>query len=55
MIIDGHSDLHNGSNNLDDGGNESDGYDSLPFLRTFFSPAELDGDFPKTDLGVDIE
>jgi hypothetical protein len=52
MIIDGHSDLHDGSNDLDDSGDESDGYDSL---RILFSPAELDGDFSETDLGVDIK
>jgi hypothetical protein len=55
MIIDGYSDLHNGSNNLDDSDNKSDGHDSLSFLRTLFSPAELGGDFLKTDLGVDIK
>jgi hypothetical protein len=52
IIIDGHSDLYNGSNDLDDGGDKSDGYDSL---HNLFFPAELDGDFSETDLSVDTE
>jgi hypothetical protein len=55
MIIDGHSDPHDGSNDLDDSGDESDGHDSLPSLRTLFSPAELGGDSPETDLDVGTE
>jgi hypothetical protein len=52
MITDGQNDLHDGSNDLDDSDNKSDSYNSL---RNLFSPAELNGDFLKTDLNVDIK
>jgi hypothetical protein len=51
-IIDGHSDPYDGSNDLDNGGDESDGHDSS---RSLFSPAELDGDSSETNLGLDTE
>jgi len=55
IIIDGYSDLYNGSNDLDDSGNKSDSHNSLSFLRILFFPVELGGDFPETDLNVGIK
>jgi hypothetical protein len=52
MIIDSYSDLYNGSNDLDDSGDKNDSHDSL---RTLFSPAELGGNSPETNLNVDTE
>jgi len=52
VTIDGYNDRYDGSNNLDDNDDKSDGYN---FLRSLFFPTELDGDSSETDLGVDSE